>query len=121
MRIRSLRQRKSRGQGLVEYGLIIAGVSLVCAAAVSEFGHKTSDLWAAVAVILPGAHSNDNGPMISGHLIDVTMGSNIAGSSGLVLDLTNIVSETGGMLGENTLGLTANGGDSFGGAVLETR
>ncbi len=33
-----------KGQGLVEYGLIIAGVALICAAAVSVFGHKTSDL-----------------------------------------------------------------------------
>ena len=33
-----------KGQGLVEYGLIIAGVALVCAAAISLFGHKTADL-----------------------------------------------------------------------------
>lgn len=46
-----------KGQGLVEYGLIIAGVALICAAAISVFGHKTSDLLAATAAILPGAHA----------------------------------------------------------------
>ena len=61
-----------KGQGLVEYGLIIAGVALVCAAAISMFGHKTSDLVAATAAVLPGAHSDDNGPIVSGKLIETT-------------------------------------------------
>jgi Flp pilus assembly pilin Flp len=52
--------RNKKGQGLVEYGLIIAGVALICAAAISVFGHKTNDLIAAVAAILPGAHADDN-------------------------------------------------------------
>lgn len=64
--------RNKKGQGLVEYGLIIAGVALICAAAISVFGHKTSDLISAVAAVLPGVHADDNGPMISGKLIETT-------------------------------------------------
>lgn len=64
--------RNRKGQGLVEYGLIIAGVALICAAAVSVFGHKTSDLISAVATVLPGAHGEDNGPITSGKLIETT-------------------------------------------------
>ena len=56
--------RNKKGQGLVEYGLIIAGVALICAAAVSLMGHKTSDLIGAVATVLPGAHADDNGPVV---------------------------------------------------------
>ena len=59
-----------KGQGLVEYGLIIAGVALVCAAAIAIFGHKTSDLVAATAAVLPGAHADDNGPIVSAKLIE---------------------------------------------------
>ena len=64
-----------KGQGLVEYGLIIAGVALISAAAVSVFGHKTSDLISAVATVpgcRQGAHADDNGPIVSGKLIETT-------------------------------------------------
>ena len=62
-----------KGQGLVEYGLIIAGVALVCAAAISLFGHKTADLVAATAAILPGAHADDNGAIVTGKLIETSL------------------------------------------------
>ena len=63
-------RRDKKGQGLVEYALLIAGVALISAAAVSLFGHKTSDMIGAVAAILPGAHTDDNNPIKSGHLIE---------------------------------------------------
>ena len=63
-------RRDKKGQGLVEYALLIAGVALISAAAVSVFGHKTSDMIAAVAAILPGAHTDDNNTIQSGHLIE---------------------------------------------------
>ena len=53
--------KNRKGAALVEYGLLIAGVALVSSAAVSMFGHKTSDLIGAMAAVLPGAHSGDNG------------------------------------------------------------
>lgn len=106
-----------KGQGLVEYGLIIAGVALICAAAISVFGHKTSDLIAATAAILPGAHADDNGPITSGKLIETTG----ADSGAIALDATTIVANNDtGRLDANVFGsTTAAGGDGFGGLVLE--
>ncbi len=101
-----------KGQGLVEYGLIIAGVALICAAAVSVFGHKTSDLIGAVAAVLPGAHADDNGPMTSGKLIETTV-DGVTG--GIELDAATIA------LGGDRLG-TNVGLDTptdFGGLILE--
>ncbi|MCA9201826.1 MAG: class III signal peptide-containing protein [Planctomycetales bacterium] len=111
--------RSKKGQGLVEYGLIIAGVALICAAAISVFGHKTSDLISAVATVLPGAHADDNGPMISGKLIETTE----ATATGIALDAAAIQGKTtGNRLDENVLGVAATTdgtGDGFGGLILE--
>ena len=109
--------RNKKGQGLVEYGLIIAGVALICAAAVSVFGHKTSDLIGAVASILPGAHADDNGPITSGKLIETTG----ADTGAIALDAATIVANTDtGRLDNNVFGATtAAGGDGFGGLILE--
>lgn len=109
--------RNKKGQGLVEYGLIIAGVALIAAASVSVFGHKTSDLISAVATILPGAHADDNGPIVSGKLIETTG----ADTGQIALDAATIVANTDtGRLDNNVFGATtAAGGDGFGGLVLE--
>ncbi len=108
-----------KGQGLVEYGLIIAGVALICAAAVSVFGHKTSDLISAVATILPGAHADDNGPITSGKLIETTA----AGTAPISLDVATIaanVGTAGNRLDVNVRGATAAGtADGFGGLIVE--
>lgn len=107
--------RDRKGAALVEYGLLIAGVSLIGAAAVSTFGHKTNDMLASVAAILPGAHADDNGPIFSGKLIETTQGAN-----GIALDAARIASEelTGvARLGENLLG--AGGGDTLALLVVE--
>src|SRR3954454_5940151 len=77
-------RRDTKGQGLVEYGLIIAGVALVTAAAISIFGHKTNDMVAATASVLPGAHGDDNGAIQSGKLIETTKG----GDGPITLDTT---------------------------------
>ncbi len=68
--VKLLRNRK--GAALVEYGLLIAGVALVTVAAVAVFGNKTNDMIAATAAVLPGAHEDDNGPILSGTLIETT-------------------------------------------------
>jgi hypothetical protein len=96
--MRKLRSSRKRGQGLVEYGLIICGVALISAVAISEFGHKTSDLISAVAVVLPGAHLGDNGPIVSGHLIEATANA----SGDITLDVDGIVA------GNNTSRMGAN-------------
>ena len=66
---------KKRGAALVEYGLLIAGVALICAAAVSLFGHKTNDLVGTVAGVLPssGDNAEDIGAINSGKLIQTTV------------------------------------------------
>ena len=106
--------RNNKGQGVVEYGVIIAGVVLVSAAAISLVGHKTADLIGVVAAILPGAHE-DNGPLVSGKLIETTAR---ADDNGIVIDTNAIVAASGQpRLGNNLLGDEASGG--FGGLVLE--
>ena len=106
-----------KGQGLVEYGLIIAGVALICAAAISVFGHKTSDLISAVAAVLPGAHAGDNAPITSGALIETTEGS---ATAPVELDAAAIVTNAGdSRLGNNILGGTAATTEGFNGLILE--
>ncbi len=109
--------RSKKGQGLVEYGLIIAGVALICAAAISVFGHKTSDLISAITTVLPGAHADDNGPMVSGKLIETTSAEDGAISLDAVEIATNSVNPR---LGNNVLGATnATNTADFGGLILE--
>ena len=111
--------RNKKGQGLVEYGLIIAGVALICAVSVSIFGHKTSDLISAVATVLPGAHEDDNGPILSGKLIETTVPGAAGSGDGIELDVVTIETNTlSGRLGNNVLG-TDPTGDGFGGLILE--
>lgn len=106
--------RNKKGQGLVEYGMIIAGVALICAAALSIFGHKTSDLIAAVAAVLPGAHAEDNAPIESGKLIETTAGT---AANPIELDAGTIVTNS------NTARFGVNVGldtpADFGGLVTE--
>ena len=61
--------RNRRGQSLVEYGILVGGVALVCLAAVAIFGHKTNDLIAVCAAALPCAHEDDQGAIVSGQLV----------------------------------------------------
>jgi pilus assembly protein Flp/PilA len=106
-----------KGQGLVEYGLIIAGVALICAAAISVFGHKTSDLIAAVATVLPGAHGDDNGPIVSGKLIETEQD---ATTNAIELGLADIeTASTTARLGNNVTNIAGVSAD-FGGLILES-
>lgn len=103
---KNLIRRRRRGAALVEYGLIVSGVALISAAAVAIFGHKTNDLIAAVASVLPGAHDDDNGPIVSGKLIETTPGG--AGST-IALDITGasgITANSGTARLGNNLGVT---------------
>ncbi len=69
-------RKSKRGAALVEYGLIVAGVALVAAVAVSVFGSKTAGMIAASAHVLPGANAADNGPITVGHVVQTTTGAN---------------------------------------------
>ncbi len=68
-------QRGRRGAALVEYGLIVAGVALVAAAAVSIFGHKTAQMIGVSAAMLPGATDADNGTIVTGKIVRTTTDS----------------------------------------------
>ncbi len=59
-----------RGQGMVDYALLVAGVALVGVVGVSMMGHKTADLIGTVASVLPGSHSDDNGPIIASQIVE---------------------------------------------------
>lgn len=96
--IRNLR----KGQALTEYALILGAVVLMAAAAVSVFGHKTSDLWAAVAAVLPGAHDDDNAPIRSGKLIDTT-----TADGAIEIDIAAVAGGTNGL--SNNAGLQTLG------------
>ena len=106
--LRRLRRDK-KGQGLVEYGLLIAGVALISAAAVSLFGHKTNDMIAMVAAVLPGAHLDDNAPIMSGKIIETksTAGPGGLAGSGIGLDVGAIATNA------NTDRLDKNIGDGL--------
>ena len=87
------------GAALVEYALIIAGVALIGAATVSVFGHKTNDMLATTTAVLPGAHAEDNAPIVSGRVVETS--PNAAGfdegnsSNGIGLDVNAITTANG--------------------------
>jgi len=58
--------RRRRGQGLVEYIMIVAAVAMIALVAVSVFGHKVAEQYAIGAGLLPGAHADDNLPITTG-------------------------------------------------------
>lgn len=100
--------RSKKGAALVEYSLLVAGIALIGAAAVSTFGHKTTDLMAAMAAVLPGAHADDNAAIVSGKLIETTPG---AVAAPIALNVAGIVANGGTeRMGNNLLGVAANAG-----------
>lgn len=92
-----------KGAALVEYSLLVAGVALIGSAAVSVFGHKTNDMLAMTAAVLPGAHADDNGPIVAGKLIETTAG---AAATPIALDAGAILTNSA----------TTRLGDNLGGA-----
>ena len=98
-----------RGQGLVEYIIIVASVALIALVALSMFGHKVADQYAIGAGMLPGAHTEDNLAITTGFFAEVD-------------DSTGTITGTGGVswadvTGNATVGemdnvVTTNGGDN---------
>jgi pilus assembly protein Flp/PilA len=109
-----------KGAAMIEYALLVGGIALICAGAVSLFGHKTDDIIATVAAIIPGAHTDDNAPIISGKLIETAPQKNAAGSTGIALDFNSISSQVGtDRLGINIVGTGLAAGNGLGGLILE--
>ena len=86
------------------------------------FGHKTTDLVATVAAVLPCAHADDAGPIVSAKLIETTRVDPTDPSSPLILDL-NAAAAGGARLGNNLISAFTNGagpeGNLLGELVVE--
>lgn len=85
---------------MVEYALLVAGVALIGAASTAIFGHKTNDMIGMVAAVLPGAHADDNAPIVSGKIIETSpnapgVDSGGAAAAGIGLDVDAISTATG--------------------------
>src|ERR1700733_5198896 len=100
---KSARNRRRKGAALVEYALLIGGIARSCLVAISILGHKTNDMIATVAATIPGAHPDDNGPILSGKLVE-TAANGPNGEIGL--DVTKILA------GNNTSRLGVNLGNT---------
>jgi len=108
-------KRTRRGQALVECALIVAGVALIGSVSVSVFGHKVNDLMAAMATVLPCAHTDDNAPIQSGKIIETTQDAD----GDLVVDAAGIAANSGtGRLDANVLGADGTT-DGFSGLISE--
>jgi Flp pilus assembly pilin Flp len=66
--------RNRRGQSLVEYGILVGAIAVVCLAATSILGHKVNDLIAIAAAVLPGHDEDTTGTIFSGKLVQTTGG-----------------------------------------------
>ena len=105
-----------RGQGLVEYIIIVASVAMISLVAVSIFGHKVADQYAIGAGMLPGAHTADNAPIVTGFFAGVTedaTGNRIANGD---VSWGNVVGQpiAPGGLNNNLVGVTpGDEGDAF--------
>jgi Flp pilus assembly pilin Flp len=71
MRTLSRLLRDQRGAALAEYGLLVAGITLVALVAVSVLGSKVGGLIGAVATMLPGAHAQQNAPVVVSELVEL--------------------------------------------------
>ena len=115
------RLRNEKGASLVEYALIVAGVTLIGAAAVSVFGHKVTDMLGTATAVMPGAHAEDNAPIVSGRTIETS--TNTPGfdggnsSTGIGLDVNAITQGNG----QSRLGDSVGGDGSLSSLVLETQ
>lgn len=116
--------KDKKGAAMVEYALLIGGVALMAAAGVAIFGHKVSDMVGLTAAVLPGAHPDDNAPIIAPKIIETTdqaQGVDAAGNpvTGIGIGFGAIVANQRTERLGNNLGLAA--GESVGNLVLEAQ
>jgi len=123
--MKKIHRNKRKGAALVEYAFLIAGIALIAAASVATFGHKTNDMIAGVAGVIPGAHADDNNPIVSGRMIETKVGANngvladgTTKANGIALDIATIVANNNTVRLGNNLGVKGQG-DDLGALVLE--
>lgn len=114
----SMKRRSRRGQGLVEYIIIVAAVALISLVAVSVFGHKVADQYAIGAGMLPGAHTEDNLAIVTGEyagFAENAAGDALIATGGVTwADITG--NTTAGEMDNNVVydaNTAGNGADSF--------
>ena len=122
MKILKNLKRDKKGAAMVEYALLIGGVALIAAAGVAIFGHKVNDMVGLTATVLPGAHTDDNNPIISGKIIETTdqaAGEDASGNpvTGIGVAFADIAAASGTERLGNNIGLAA--GESTANLVLE--
>ncbi len=111
---RTLVQKNRRGQGLVEYIIIIASVALIVLVCVSIFGHKVADQYAIGAGMLPGAHAEDNAPIVTSEYAGFTQdadGNNVANGEVTWGAITG--NATLGEMDNNVVTAASNSADAF--------
>lgn len=109
-----VKQRNRRGQGLVEYIIIVAAVAMISLVAVSVFGHKVADQYAIGAGMLPGAHAEDNDPVATGSFAGTTNnGTSISGNGQVSWGAITGNADADGELENNVVAQGANDGDVF--------
>ncbi|HWL07580.1 MAG TPA: hypothetical protein VNQ76_04185 [Planctomicrobium sp.] len=64
--------KDKKGQGLLEYAFLIAGIAFISLVALSVFGHKVADQYAIAAGMLPGGHDEDNLPIATTEWLETT-------------------------------------------------
>jgi hypothetical protein len=117
LKTRNARVRQNRkGQGLLEYAFLIAGIAFISLLALSVFGHKLSDQYAISAGMLPGAHDEDNVPIASQTFLETT-----ENADGAIVG-TGVIS-WGDITGQDTSGgdlinNVGNAGDGVGGGEI---
>jgi Flp pilus assembly pilin Flp len=95
-------KKSQKGAALVEYAVLIGAVTLIGLLGLSVLGHKTNDLTSSVAVLLPGAHADDNLFMRAGELVAFENdGADVA-----QVDITDIGDTTLSRLGD-AVGITS--------------
>lgn len=95
--------KKRKGSVFIEYALLIGAVTLIAILAFSVLGHKTNDIVATGAALLPGAHATDDVTFVSGSLVEFT---NTNGDA--AISTANIGNANSLRLGNN-IGVDLNG------------
>ncbi len=97
---RTRNRRREGGAALAEYGLLVAGVTMVSLVGVAVLGGKVGGLIGSVATLLPGAYTDQNAPVQVGQLLETrTEDSNGDGVKEIVVDASRIVDDGGGVVG----------------------
>lgn len=89
-RIKRDRRRES-GAALAEYGLLVAGICMVCLVSVAVLGNKVGGMIGSVATLLPSAYNDMNAPVQVGSMIETkTIDTNGDGVKEIVMDAAGI-------------------------------